>query len=458
MLPLPTLAGFMADIHMGWSRGAIGYRDAQLDSSDFTAAMTLFVAGVPAMLIGSELALQGVGLGQMILAVPLGALVGALLVGLVGRQAAASGVPSAYLGRAAFGSIGGVLFSLVRLALTLAWAAITLGVAAGWAQASLSTWDLSLNVWWLVGIIALLALATFMPGPVWALAQLLRRRVFVVAIVVLLVATWRVLSGSDPVASEAASGGFFESFDAVFGLALLWAVVGGDFGGYGKREEETATGLGYGFVVSSLVFVMAGAALTQRLGGPPTDLVLFGAGAAGAVLALLWVPLMEVDGLGGLNASSTWSLETLVPGIPPRVLFVLATAGSVAGAVMLEAEVLRSAADLALSLIAPGFGVLLVDAYVMRGGAHSADELLRWRGDYGWLNPFGLLSWVVGASVTLWLRPKSDAIREWLPAWPGDGPGGLPGLLIGFAIAAVVYFIVGKLIFTRAGRVYRLRS
>ncbi len=55
--------------------------------------------------------------------------------------------------------------------------------------------------------------------------------------------------------------------DAVFGLAILWAVVGGDFGGYGRREEETATGLGYGFIVSGLVFVMAGAALTQRLGG-----------------------------------------------------------------------------------------------------------------------------------------------------------------------------------------------
>ena len=98
----------MAGTHKGWSRGSIGYRDAQLDSSDFTAAMTLFVAGVPALLIGSELALQGVGLGQMILAAPLGVLVGALVVGLLGRQAAASGVPSVYLARAAFGSLGSI--------------------------------------------------------------------------------------------------------------------------------------------------------------------------------------------------------------------------------------------------------------------------------------------------------------------------------------------------------------
>ena len=239
-------------------------------------------------------------------------------------------------------------------ALTLAWAAITLRVAAGWVQASLETWDISFSDWGVVAVIAVLALAAFLPGPVWAVSQLLRRRVFLVAIVVLLVATWRVLFGLDPVSSESASGGFFETVDAVFGLAVLWAVVGGDFGGYGKREEETATGLGYGFIVSGLVFVMAGAALTQRLGGPPTDLLLFGAGTVGAVLALIWVPLMEVDGVGGLNASTTWSLETLVPGIPPRVLYVVATAASVADPVMLESEVLRSAADVALSLVAPG--------------------------------------------------------------------------------------------------------
>jgi purine-cytosine permease-like protein len=448
----------MAEFPKGWSRGPIGYRDAQLDSSDFTAAMTLFVAGVPALLVGSELALGGIGIGQLILAAPLGILVGALLIGLVGRQSSASGVPSVYLGRAAFGSIGGMLFSLARLALTLAWAAIIVQVATGWVQASIATWDLSLEMWWIAGAIGLLALVAFLPGPVWAIAKLLRRRLFLLAILLLVIATWRVLSGpATIIASDPARGGFLEAIDAAFGLAMLWAVVGGDFGGFGKREEETATGLGYGFVVAGLLFIMAGAVLTQRLGGPITDVVLFGAGALGAIMALVWVPLMEVDGAGGLNASSAWSLETVVPWIPSRALFVLATAASVAGAIMLEADILRSAADVAVSLVAPGLGVLLVDSYVMRGGAHSADELIRWRGDYGWLNPFGVLSWVVGAAVTLWLRPKSDATREWFPAWPGDGPEGLPGLLIGFAIAAVIYYIVGKLIFTRAGRVYRLR-
>ena len=408
-------------------------------------------------MIGSELALQGVGLGQMILVAPLGVLAGALVIGLLGRQSSASGVPSVYLGRAAFGSIGSALFSLVRLVLTLAWAAITLRVAAGWVAASLETWDLSFSPEALMVIVALIALAAFVPGPVWSLALLLRRRVFLVAIVVLLLATWMVLSGSDPISSAPTTGLFFLSFDEVFGLALIWAVVGGDFGGYGRREEDTATGLGYGFLVPGLVFVMAGVALTQRLGGPPTEFALFGAGWAGAVLALIWVPLMEVDGLGGLNVSSTWSIESLVPAVSPRLLLAVATVLAAISAIVFDPDLLRSLGDVALSVLAPALAVILVDAYVIRGGAHSADELVRWGGEYGWLNPFGFLSWVIGAAVTLWLRPKSGLTRDWLPSWPGDGPGGLPGLTIGFAVAGVVYFIVGKLILGRSDQVYGVR-
>jgi purine-cytosine permease-like protein len=448
----------MADIRRQWFRGPIGYRDAQLESSDLTAAMTLFVGGIPALIVGADLVGQGIGIGQLILAVPLGSLLGALLVGMIGRQAAASGVPSAYLGRAAFGSLGGVLFNVVRLALTLAWAALVMRVGAGWMQVGFAHFGLSVPAWAVVTIIGALGAAMFFPGPAWAVARLLRRRLFWLAVLILLVGAWRILSVPGPVSTEVARGGFLEIFDAVVGLALLWSVVGGDIGGYGHREGDTASGLGYGFAVASLLFVMAGAILANRLEGFPNDVVIFGTGAMGAFLVLLWVPLMEVDGAGGLSASTAWSLETIVPWIAPQVLMVVGTGAAIVAASVLPLDTLRAVADLALTLLAPAVGVMLIDAYVVRGGAYSADELFRWRGDYGLVNLVGLGCWVAAAAVALWLRPKSETIRQWLPDWPGQGPAGWPGLLVGMAVAAILYFAIGQLILGRAGRTYHMRG
>ena len=78
-------------IKRGWTRGPFGYRDAQLEGADFTAALTLFVAGIPALLVGADLAARGIGFSQLILAAPIGALLGAAMVGLMGRKASASG-------------------------------------------------------------------------------------------------------------------------------------------------------------------------------------------------------------------------------------------------------------------------------------------------------------------------------------------------------------------------------
>jgi purine-cytosine permease-like protein len=448
----------MSDIRMGWSRGPIGYREARLEASDFTAAMTLFVAGIPSLLVGMELAGMGVGIGQLILSAPLGAVGGALVMGMLGKQAAGSGAPGAYLGRAAFGSIGNLPFSIARIALTVSWAALILRIAGSWVIEALSTWNRSVmpTVPW--GVLAVLAIAAFFPGPSWAARILFRKWMFPIAVIILLVAAWRILSNPGEAASEARNGGFFIAIDAVFGLAILWSTIGTDLSGYSHRDEEAATGLAYGYAIGTLLFVVAGAAIASRLDGVESVLTLLGTGTLGAILGLLWVPLMEVDGLAGLTAATSWSTETVLPWIPPRALSILAGGGAFAAAYFLEYEMLRSIADLSLSLVAAGLAVILTDSYLVRGGAYSADELFHWHGDYGFLNLIGIGSWATGAVVTVWLRPKSDVIREWLPTWPGDGPGGLPGLLIGFVVAGLLYAVIGRLIYAGGARTYRMRG
>jgi len=446
-------------VRKGWTRGPFGYRDAQLESADFTAAMTLFVAGIPALLVGADLAGAGIGFGQLVLAAPIGALIGALIAGLMGRKASASGAPSVYLARPAFGSLGAAVLTVVRFVLTVAWGAVILSVSGDWLQGAAASFGFALPEFAGPVLVAVLGTMLLTSGPAWMASMLLRRRLFWIGMVVVVVAGWRVLEGTTAGRGDAVIGGFLSSVDAVFGLAVLWLAVGGDIGGYGHREEETATGIGFGFAVASLVTVLGGAAFAARVGGFPTDLSVLGAGILGGAIALFWVLLMESDGIGGLAASGGFALESLVPGVPPLILAWLATGASVASAVLMSMEDLRSWALLASVLFAPGVGVILSDAYVLRRGSYMADHLYMWRGEYGLLNVAGVLCWVVGILVSVWVQPVGPLfVQDIIRDLTGEGFPGLPVLLIGLLTAGILYMGLGWLVLRRRAGTYRLRG
>ncbi len=443
----------------GWTRGPFGYRDAQLEGADFTAALTLFVAGIPALLVGADLAARGIGFSQLILAAPIGILLGAAIVGLMGRKASASGAPSVYLSRPAFGSLGAIPLTLVRLVLTVAWGAVILSVSGEWLSAAAATMGLTLPEVVGPAVVAVLGILLLTAGPAWMVHAFLRRRLFAIAVVVVVIAAWRVLDGTAGEQGQPLIGGFLNSVDEIFGLGLLWLTVGGDIGGYGHREEDTATGLGFGFAVAALVFVLGGASIAARLGGLPVDLTVVGAGILGGVIALVWVPLMETDGFGGLAASGGFALESLVPGIPPLVLAMLAAAGSAAGAILIPLEELRSWAALASVLFAPAVGVILADAYVLRPGSYMADHLYMWRGEYGLLNVAGVLSWVMGGLAALRIRPLGPPmVQDVITPFFGEGIPDVPVLLIAVAGTGILYLGLGWVVLRRRAGVYRLRG
>lgn len=443
----------MTDVRKGWAVGPIGFRDARLDSADLSSAMALFVAGIPALLIGAELAGSGLGFGQLIIAAPLGAMVGAGLIGLLGRQAAASGAPGAYLARGAFGSIGGLVFNIFRLVLTLAWAALVIQIASDWVESAFLTFDLVVPQYVVPGVLAALAAALFLNGLAWTVV-LVRRRLFWIVLALMLVVVWRVLEGSDPTEATSGNESFVGALDGVVGLAVLWAAVGADLGGYGQREDETATGLGFGFAIGALAFILAGAALGQRVGADLSNMSGLGAGLIGAVLLILWVPFMEVDGTGGLIAASAMSMQTVVDTIPTTFWLVFSALAAGAGAAFVDQSFLREAADLAAVVMGPAFAVVVVDAYLVRPGGYSSDDLFRWRGDYGLLNPAGLLAWLVGAGVALWLH--SDLV--FLGPIIGSGPDGLPALLLGMVASGLVFLVLGRLIVGGRSETYQMRS
>jgi len=436
----------MAEVRKGWSTSPIGFRDARLESSHFSAAMALVVAGIPALLVGAELVSAGLDFAQLIIAVPLGAIIGGAIIGLLGRQAAASAAPGAFLFKAPLGSLGALLFNLARLVVTLAWAVLVLDIASGWVDSALADFGLSAPPYLVPAVIATLAVVMFANGFAWSL-DFLRRRMFLVGIGLTLIVVWRLLNRSDPVGGVPVRGGFLEAVDAVLGLAILWSAVGADAGGHGQREDDTASGLALGYAVATLAFVLAGASLTR--GGGLDAVTSLGGGIIGAALLLLWVPVMEVDGAGSLLASSTVSLQAIVRPLPAVVGLPLVGAATVVGAELLSGEVVRLLINIGTLVVAPALAVLLVDSLVIRPGGYRSDDLFRWRGDYGLVNLRAIAAWLVGIALGLWLRPDLGLLQ--------GGLDGTPALLIGMAASAVVYWPLAALGRRRQSLVYGLR-
>jgi cytosine/uracil/thiamine/allantoin permease len=132
----------------------------------------------------------------------------------------------------------------------------------------------------------------------------------------------------------------------------------------------------------------------------------------------------------------------------------LSAAAAGAGAVFVDQNALRDAADLAAVVLGPAMAVVVVDAYLVRPGGYSSDELFRWRGDYGLVNPAGLLAWVVGAAVALWLHRGVAGLSPLI----GSGPEGLPPLLLGMVASGLVFLVVGRLIVGGRSETYQMRS
>ncbi|HEY3428440.1 MAG TPA: hypothetical protein VGK83_07210, partial [Acidimicrobiia bacterium] len=326
-------------------------------------------------------------------------------------------------------------------------------IASNWVESALLSFQVAVPDYVIPAVLAVLAALFFMNGLAWTVV-LVRRRLFWIVLALMLVVVWRVLEGSDPTEAVTGDLSFIRALDEVLALAVLWAAVGADVGGYGQREDETATGLGLGFGIGALAFILAGAALGQRVGADLSNMSGLGAGVIGAALLILWVPFMEIDGTGGLVAASAMSIQSVMEFIPTRFWLVMSALAAGAAAAFFDQTALREAVGLAAAIVGPAMAVVVVDGYLVRPGGYSSDELFRWRGDYGLINPAGLLSWVIGAGLALWLHDAGTSLSLLI----GSGPDGLPALLLGMVAAGLIFGVVGRLIVGGRSETYQMRS
>jgi nucleobase:cation symporter-1, NCS1 family len=338
-----------------------------------------------------------------VVAIVAGTAIGCVLLGLVARAGAETGVPSMVLLRGLLGRRGSYVPTAFNLLQCVGWATYEVWIIAFAAHA---VWD-GPPRWAYVllagGVATLMALR-----PLGSVRLL--KRIAVVAVVASS-AYFLIDTARRPLGDLTAGSwdGFWVSMDLVIALPVSWIPLVADYSRFSRSGRAAGLGTGLGYAVSSAAFFLLGVLALRAYGtGPGNDVVgALLAVPAGAV-ALVILAACEVDEA----FANIYSTATSVQNVAPRADRRLLALGVGGIATVLALAVDGAAYEPFLFLIGAVFvplaATLLVD-YALSRGAYdtSVDAPPRWR---------MLVPWTAGFVAYQLTAPT--VLAKW-PGWEG---------------------------------------
>lgn len=419
--------------------------------------------GFPALFAGSRLSAPeaegGFGFGsvEILLAVVLGAMIGALLLGIAAWASANVAVPGDILLRPSLGRGGSAVVSMLITLVLVAVAAVELrtgAVAANDALELAGGPDLAPLGW---AFAALVAGAMAWAGLAFVTRVWFRRVAVWIALLSSLVLLWRLWSDTG-LASGAGAGRFMQGVDSVAGMALLLFPLLPMMVRFAGAPSVAASVTTTAYAAPALVLPLLGAAAGVAAGVPadPASVAIGLVGATGgtalAVVLLVWLVTAQMDQpfLYGLAASS-WAAGSLDRrGGRGLVLALLAVAVAV-GALIPSGEY-AAVIGFGVAFLVPVASVFLADFYVLRARSYNSDALYARGGTYRPVNFLGVAVVLVGFVLYQWITPTGpfgmdDAVLRLIPGGRSlaDRFGDVPPGIITFATTFVLYSGLGRL-------------
>jgi putative hydroxymethylpyrimidine transporter CytX len=396
-----------------------------------------FGVGLLVLLAGSAL-VPGLGIGEALLAILAGTVVGATMLGLAGVVGSDNGVPSMVSLRPSFGLRGSYLPSLINVVQLVGWGAFEIVIMAQ-ASSRLSQSVLGVSSYPLWAVVwGLVTIALALGGPLVLVRQWLERAGIWI---VLVTASWMavyVVTHADFAALAGRHGDgsmtFAQAVDLVVAMPISWLPLVADFNRFARSSRSSFWGTVSGFAVSNVLFYTLGVMLILVL--PTTGLIgsimTVAFGTAG--LALLLGD--ETDNAFADVYSAAISIKNVLPALSTRVL--VSAIGGLCLAIALTVDLGRFQSFLYLvgSLFTPLFGVLFADYFILRRRSYAPADLYPVAGtgaDPGGINPIAVLSWGCGIATYL----AETAYVGWLG-------GTLPSLAVSLVVYLAVSLVLGR--------------
>jgi len=377
-------------------------------------------------------------------AIVLGTVLGTLPVALAGLPGTRTGAPAMVLLRGLFGARLSYLPTGLNILQCLGWGIfelVTIATAAHTVAPALPRWAYIL----MAGV----ATAALTIRPLGAI-RILRRYVTAAVVIVLAYLFIQLLRHPLPPFTQGTWGsGFWVAMDTVVAAAISFAPLAADYTRHSRSQAAAFNGTFFGYGTTQvLCYVIGLLALVTvaRSGNIYGAFIALPAGAIGfGILAL-----RELDQSFANVYSTAASTQNLRPLWDRRVLAIVISAVTTAGALFLNISDYENFLILLGSVFVPMSAVLIVDFFILAKGRWDLSP----RAPARWLM---LLPWAAGFVTYQLINP--GYISWWVSAWThiaqaiGFTPAAwMSASICSFAVAAVVTLLVGGL--TSAARIH----
>ena len=322
--------------------------------------------GLLVMQMGAYL-LPALSPAQALMAITLGSLIGAGLLGWVGKLGCDSGLSSAGLMHSVYGRHFARLPILLNIIQLLGWGSFELvvmrdaTVALGKQSGALTAayWPWLATLFW--GSVILLLMSGSM---VTLVRRIISRVALPLVILSLLWLSWQFLSmasaqGFATLMNRQGDGSMsmLSAMDLVIAMPISWLPLVADYARHGKSGKSALTATWSGFALANIWCYALGVLVALTL--PSQDLVTALLLAQGGLIALSLVLIDEVDNAYGDSYSAAMSAHSILPNWSIRRWGLLIAALCTALAMVLPMHSLEPFLLILSSCFVPLFGVML---------------------------------------------------------------------------------------------------
>jgi len=404
----------------------LGLRDTLGLWGNLGISLLLPVAAAFVVLAGRPLALT-------LLAIVVGAVIGALLLGLTAATSAAERVPAMVLLRGLLGRRASALPTVLNLVQCLGWATFEIVVIAEAAARALHTerWPFVL-----VGGVLATAMAV---RPLGAVRVLARYAVWV-ALASVAYLFVRVLTGPLPQVQTGGAASFWSAVDVVIALPVSWFPLAGDYTRHARSTRTALVGSAVGYGAATVALFTLGVLALSAYGAAGLDVIGALLAAPLGLLAVLLLVFVELDEVFANVYSAAVSSQNLAARLDRRVLAV--AVGTVATLLALSFDIASYEPFLFLlgAVFVPLAGVLIVAYYLVPRGSWDVSDTAPGR-------PLLLLPWAAGFVTyqltlpTLFAGPGAGWTAWWSARQTDLGISGTSGLsasLVSLTVATLL--------------------